>query len=139
MNPTRPAGPVSARPHRPASAPRPESLILIESTRRGQDVSSADRGRDARRGRTADLGSLGATRLASRSRRSDNPESRRPPWSRKLIGRIMDPYQTLGLAPGCTRDQVKEAFRAKVWRAHPDRGGAEQPFIELCAAYKQLL
>jgi curved DNA-binding protein CbpA len=51
----------------------------------------------------------------------------------------MDPYQTLGLAPGCTRDQVKEAFRARVWHAHPDRGGAEQPFIELCAAYKQLL
>jgi hypothetical protein len=51
----------------------------------------------------------------------------------------MDHYQTLGLAPGCTRDEVKEAFRARVWQAHPDRGGAEQPFIELCAAYKQLL
>jgi hypothetical protein len=51
----------------------------------------------------------------------------------------MDPYQTLGLRKGCTREEVKEAFRARVWRAHPDRGGDEQPFIELCAAYKQIL
>ena len=51
----------------------------------------------------------------------------------------MDPYQILGVARGCTRDEVKEAFRARAWHAHPDRGGDEQPFIELCGAYKQIL
>ena len=51
----------------------------------------------------------------------------------------MDPYRILGVARDCTRDDVKAAFRAKVWNAHPDRGGDEQAFIELCAAYKRLL
>jgi DnaJ domain len=51
----------------------------------------------------------------------------------------MDPYRTLGVARGCTREEVKAAFRAKVRLAHPDRGGDEQAFINFCAAYKQLL
>ena len=51
----------------------------------------------------------------------------------------MDPYHTLGVLRGCTRDEVKEAFRAMAWRAHPDRGGEELLFIRLCAAYKQIL
>ena len=51
----------------------------------------------------------------------------------------MDPYVTLGVRRNCTRDQVKAAFRAKVRIAHPDRGGDEQAFIALCAAYKQVL
>ena len=51
----------------------------------------------------------------------------------------MDPYRTLGVARGCTRDEVKAAFRAKVRLAHPDRGGDELAFINFCAAYKQLM
>ena len=51
----------------------------------------------------------------------------------------MDPYRTLGVARGCTREEVKAAFRAKVRLAHPDRGGDELEFINFCAAYKQLL
>jgi hypothetical protein len=51
----------------------------------------------------------------------------------------MDPYQILGLARGCTREEVKRAFRARAWDAHPDRGGEEQPFIDLCAANKHIL
>jgi hypothetical protein len=31
------------------------------------------------------------------------------------------------------------AFRDKVWLAHPDRGGDEQAFIELCSAYHSVL
>jgi DnaJ-like protein len=52
---------------------------------------------------------------------------------------MMDPYHTLGVRRGCTRDEVKEAFRAMAWRAHPDRGGEELSFIRLCTAYKQIL
>lgn len=51
----------------------------------------------------------------------------------------MDPYQALGVSRGCTRDELKKAFRARAWDSHPDRGGDEQPFIELCTAYKQIL
>jgi hypothetical protein len=31
------------------------------------------------------------------------------------------------------------AFRDKVWLAHPDRGGDEQTFIDLCSAYHTIL
>jgi curved DNA-binding protein CbpA len=51
----------------------------------------------------------------------------------------MDPYQTLGVARDCTREEVKAAFRARVRLAHPDRGGDVESFIQLCAAYKQVL
>jgi hypothetical protein len=51
----------------------------------------------------------------------------------------MDPYSTLGVARGCTREQVKEAFRSLVHRAHPDRGGDGEAFVRLCAAYREVL
>jgi hypothetical protein len=52
---------------------------------------------------------------------------------------FMDPYDILGLSRRCTRDEVKAAFRARVWHAHPDRGGQAESFIRLCTAYKQIL
>jgi hypothetical protein len=51
----------------------------------------------------------------------------------------MDPYRTLGVLRGCTRQEAKDAFRARAWRVHPDRGGEEQAFVVLDAAYKQIL
>jgi DnaJ domain len=51
----------------------------------------------------------------------------------------MDPYHILGVSRRCTREEVKETFRARVRYAHPDRGGNEETFIRLCAAYKQIL
>ena len=51
----------------------------------------------------------------------------------------MDPYRTLGVPRGCSREAVKEAFRAKVPLAHPDRGGEDVTFIELRAAYERIL
>jgi DnaJ domain len=52
---------------------------------------------------------------------------------------LPDPYHTLGVARNCSREEVVAAFRDKVWLAHPDRGGDEQAFIELCAAYQAIL
>jgi hypothetical protein len=52
---------------------------------------------------------------------------------------VMDPYQILGLSRGCTRDDVENAFRIGVWRARPDRGGADDPYIRLSAAYRRIL
>jgi hypothetical protein len=51
----------------------------------------------------------------------------------------MDPYSTLGVPRGCTRQQVKEAFRSLVHVAHPDRGGDGEDFVRLCAAYREVL
>src|SRR5262249_12747522 len=51
----------------------------------------------------------------------------------------MDPYHTLGVPRDCTREEVKGAFRARSWQAHPDRGGEERAFIQLCTAYKAIL
>jgi len=51
----------------------------------------------------------------------------------------MDPYRILGVPKGCTHDEVREAFRARALAAHPDRGGAELSFIQLRAAYEEIV
>jgi DnaJ domain len=51
----------------------------------------------------------------------------------------MDPYYTLGVPKDCTREELKEAFRAKARRAHPDRGGEPAAFIQLRHAYNQII
>ena len=51
----------------------------------------------------------------------------------------MDAYLILGVSRGCTREEVKETFRSRVHSAHPDRGGDGEAFIQLCAAYHQIL
>jgi DnaJ domain len=51
----------------------------------------------------------------------------------------MDPYRTLDIQRGCTRQEAKEAFRAKAMHLHPDRGGDEKAFILLDSAYRLIL
>jgi DnaJ domain len=51
----------------------------------------------------------------------------------------MDPYFTLGVARGCSRQELKDAFRAKARYAHPDRGGEVLSFVQLRTAYEQIL
>jgi curved DNA-binding protein CbpA len=51
----------------------------------------------------------------------------------------MDPYRTLGVLRSCTRKEVKDAFLARVPSAHPDHGGEDLTFIQLRAAYEQVL
>ena len=51
----------------------------------------------------------------------------------------MDPYLILGVPRGCTREEVKGAFRSRVHLAHPDRGGDAVAFVQLCNAYRQIL
>ncbi len=50
----------------------------------------------------------------------------------------MDPYRILGVSRGCTRKELKDAFRARALSAHPDRGGEPAEFIRLHAAYDQI-
>lgn len=47
--------------------------------------------------------------------------------------------ERLGLSLPVTPDDVKQAFRAKVKQAHPDRGGDSQQFRELQAAFDEAL
>jgi len=61
------------------------------------------------------------------------------PSSFRLHPFAMDPYHTLGVLRDCTREEAKDAFRARAWQLHPDRGGEEQAFIQLYSAYKQIL
>jgi DnaJ domain len=51
----------------------------------------------------------------------------------------MDPFQTLGIARHCSKEEAKKAFRARARKAHPDRGGDVGTFIALRDAYEQVL
>jgi hypothetical protein len=54
------------------------------------------------------------------------------------IDRSIDPYRTLGVRKDCSREELKDAFRAKAQVLHPDRGGAPAAFIELREAFDQV-
>lgn len=41
----------------------------------------------------------------------------------------------LGTSLPCSADDVRSAFRAQALKVHPDRGGSEQAFVRLKAAY----
>lgn len=49
------------------------------------------------------------------------------------------PYAVLGLSRGASTDDVKQAYRARVKRCHPDHGGSDDEFRQLQAAYELLL
>jgi len=54
-----------------------------------------------------------------------------------------DPYRTLGVAPGATKDEIRAAFRRLVVRFHPDKnpgreGWAGRRFCEIVEAYEIL-
>jgi hypothetical protein len=53
---------------------------------------------------------------------------------------VLDPYRTLGLAPGATLDEVKAAYRRLAKRYHPDSAGsaAVTRFLEIQHAYEML-
>lgn len=49
-----------------------------------------------------------------------------------------NPYDELGVAPDATAEQIKTAYREKVMRTHPDRGGNRAEFERVQAAYELL-
>ena len=52
---------------------------------------------------------------------------------------VPDPYQVLGVCETApTEEIIREAWRKKALEAHPDKGGSEQAFNEVQAAYEWL-
>jgi hypothetical protein len=51
----------------------------------------------------------------------------------------MDAYETLGIARNCTKEEARNAFRARARSVHPDRGGDVAAFIQLRHAYEQIM
>lgn len=50
----------------------------------------------------------------------------------------MTAYETLGIPSTATPEEIKAAYRAKAGKAHPDRGGIEEEFKRVRAAYEAL-
>mmetsp|Transcript_105965 Transcript_105965/g.330475 ORF Transcript_105965/g.330475 Transcript_105965/m.330475 type:complete len:366 (+) Transcript_105965:34-1131(+) len=48
-------------------------------------------------------------------------------------------WTMLGVSPGSSRQQIKQAFRERIKKAHPDAGGSAEEFRELQRAYKEAL
>jgi hypothetical protein len=48
-------------------------------------------------------------------------------------------YDVLGVPTTAARDEIKQAYRAKVKRAHPDAGGDNEQFERLAKAYEVLI
>lgn len=50
----------------------------------------------------------------------------------------MNHYETLGLKPGASQDEIKKAYRKLAQKYHPDKGGDEAKFKEIKTAYEYL-
>ncbi len=59
-----------------------------------------------------------------------------PPPPRVVMVPGLDPFRVLGLTQPTTAEEVKSAYRRLAMTAHPDRGGTDEQFRELCSAYQ---
>lgn len=61
-------------------------------------------------------------------------------YKKQTIGYLMaeEPRSILGLPDGFTPDQLKDAYRNAVRKAHPDHGGSHDEFLKVQAAYDHL-
>ena len=48
---------------------------------------------------------------------------------------LVDPWAMLGVDKDATLPEIKRAFKAKALQVHPDKGGTEEDFVNLRAAY----
>lgn len=51
----------------------------------------------------------------------------------------MDPYKVLGLQKGATVEEIKQAYRERTKKYHPDLGGDEWIFMQVEEAYRLLM
>jgi len=50
----------------------------------------------------------------------------------------LDPFEILGVDPNATKDEVKQAFKKKAWKAHPDHGGTNEDMMKVNAAFEAI-
>lgn len=50
----------------------------------------------------------------------------------------MTHYETLGVQPGATADEIKQAFRRRSSQCHPDKGGSAEDMAAINRAYETL-
>ncbi len=48
-------------------------------------------------------------------------------------------YEILEIEKDASKEEIKKAFREKVLKAHPDRGGSKEEFVQLREAYECLI
>ena len=51
---------------------------------------------------------------------------------------MSDPYEVLGVPPGATQDELRDAYRRRVKETHPDAGGDVKDFLQLQEAWKSV-
>lgn len=51
---------------------------------------------------------------------------------------MTDPYHTLGVSRNASEDDIKKAYKKLAMEYHPDRGGDQEKFKEVTAAYEQI-
>lgn len=50
----------------------------------------------------------------------------------------MDPYKILGIGPGASKEEIKQAYRKQATKLHPDKGGSSEAFAQLHDSYEYL-
>ena len=50
----------------------------------------------------------------------------------------MNAFETLGLQPGASDEEIKKAYRKLAMKHHPDKGGDAEKFKEISSAYQEL-
>lgn len=111
----------------------------VEARARTNDGS--DR-RDRRERRARSRQARQARQRVDGGRRSHERRQRRrrerPPGAREPTLGEREAYARLGLEPGADEATVREAYRDRVKDVHPDRGGDEEAFKRVTAAYERL-
>lgn len=117
---------------------RVDDRTRARRTRRGSAEADGGRGgfgagpREARGGPAGGRrGGRAGGRTAGQRRRRRPPRSDPGPTPREAYG-ILD------LDPSADRAAVKRAYRERVKETHPDRGGDEEEFKRVTAAYERL-
>jgi hypothetical protein len=52
---------------------------------------------------------------------------------------LSNDYALLGIEPGATKRDIKNAYRRQARKLHPDKGGDAEAFKQMYAAYRKLL